>query len=124
MDVSRANNKLEASLRRVEALPKQQAEPILKFYQKCMRDGLSYLRINSYMEMLPLLTKRLGKPLDKATESDVERLVYDINNNTKYKDSTKALYRITLKKFYGFPWIKTSMALYYLLKQTRIQIKF
>jgi integrase/recombinase XerD len=109
MDVSRANKKLETSLRRVKALPKQEAEPILRFYQKCLRDGLSYLRINSYMEMLPLLTNRLGKPLDKAKESDVERVVSEINNNTKYKDSTKALYRITLKKFYGYPWIKTSI---------------
>lgn len=109
MDVSRGENKLKSSLKRVKELPKEQAEPILKFYQKCIQDNLSLLRTNSYMEMLPLLTKRLGKSLDKATENDVERLVYDINNNTKYKDSTKALYRITLKKFYGFPWIKTSI---------------
>lgn len=81
MDVSRAEKKLKSSLKRLEKLPKEQAEPILKFYQKCMRDGLSYLRINSYMEMLPLLTNRLGKPLDKATENDVERVVSEINNN-------------------------------------------
>jgi integrase/recombinase XerD len=109
MDVSRAKKKLETSLRRVQALPEEQAKPILEFYQRCMRDGLSYLRINSYLEMLPLITKRLGKPLDKAVESDIERLVYEINSNTEYKDSTKALYRITLKKIYGYSWIKTSI---------------
>jgi integrase/recombinase XerD len=109
MDVSRAERKLKSSLKRIKELPKEEADPILRFYKKCTNDDLSQLRINSYLEMLPLLTKRLGKPLDKATESDVERLVFEINNNIKYKASTKALYRITLKKFYGYPWIKTSI---------------
>jgi integrase len=46
------------------------------------------------------IAKWLGKDFDKATKEDIEKLVWTIQSNEKFKDWTKHLYKVSVKKFY------------------------
>ena len=62
-----------------------------------------------YIQALRLISKWLGKPFDDVTASDMEKLVFDleenrINNKGKdYSEETKADFKKALRKF--FIWL-------------------
>ncbi len=66
------------------------------------------LRILKYIYVLRVVSRWLNKPFDEVTQEDVERLVFNIeenvyrkrNGNGNLSDETKLDYKKTLKKFY------------------------
>jgi integrase/recombinase XerD len=57
-------------------------------------------RTARYGWVLMKLGEWLAKDFDKADRKDIESLVGKIQLNENYKDWTKHLYKVTIKKFY------------------------
>lgn len=91
-----------------------------KFLEFCIASGLGKLRIIKYKYTLPIISKWLNKPFEKATKDDIIQLIANIEKSA-YKDWTKHDYKVIIKRFYKWlkdsdtyppevSWIKTSMA--------------
>ena len=114
-------DRLERAVDRIRGrsdLPDGSSERILDFHRFCVASGLSPARTLRYLSDLPSLSKRLGKPFDKATRGDVER-VLEALERSDYAPQTKLDFRKTVKKFYkwlnggeAYPecvaWIRTT----------------
>ncbi|HDH45386.1 MAG TPA: hypothetical protein ENG66_08430 [Thermococcus sp.] len=72
-------------------------------YHWVARKNIKEKRVAKYYANFRMLLKVAGKKfdLDKATEKDIERLVYKINNS-KYAEWTKSDLRGVLKRYYTF----------------------
>jgi site-specific recombinase XerD len=92
---------------------------IFKYQEACFADGLSKARAYFYTNLIYIVAKMLGKPLNQAAKEDLIRVLSEIEKSD-YKDWTKQGFKVALKKFYkwlrGTPnypeevsWIKTSI---------------
>jgi site-specific recombinase XerD len=109
--------KLEKIEKDKDILPENWAK-ILEFKGNCVANGIRVRRALRYLDDLPKLSKLLGKPFEKATKQDMER-VPQLMEASSYSLLTKIDFRVTLKKFYKWlngdeeypesvKWIKTT----------------
>ncbi|HLB67312.1 MAG TPA: tyrosine-type recombinase/integrase [Thermoplasmata archaeon] len=113
--------RLERAVERIAAradLPDGARERILDFHRHCVASGLSPARTLRYLNDLPQLATRLGRPFEDASRTDLERVLEAIERSD-YAPQTKLDFRKTVKKFYkwqnggeAYPdcasWIKTT----------------
>jgi len=78
-------------------------ESVSKFLDNCYAEGLGEMRIRKYKYTLLNLSRMLGMDFYKATRSNIEKLVADINKS-EYKEWTKHDYKVCIKKFWK--WLK------------------
>lgn len=86
-----------------EEITEQNKKLILDFLSYCKIEngkGISIGRIARYAYVLIKLAKWLGKDFDKTDRKDIERLVGVIQDQSNFKDWTKHLYKVSIKKFY------------------------
>lgn len=99
LDIIKQNNKISKNNKKI----------IKKIYEECVSIGLSYARINIYLVSLNrLATDFCNKDFDKLTKDDIKKLVAKIETNDKWSDSTKARYKIIVRKLIqvleGYDW--------------------
>jgi integrase len=80
------------------------AEDLLRFYEERLSEGISPARIYKCMSTLKLISIRLGCSFQRATKSDMVRLVSGIEQEEKFSAWTKRDYKVILKHF--FKWLK------------------
>lgn len=79
---------------------------IFDFLDDCRIDGagygspLSLSRTTRYAYSLKKIAKWIEIDFDKANKDDIKQLVKKIEFSEKYEDSTKHIYKVTIKKFY------------------------
>lgn len=119
IDIYRRDVYYEKTLQRIEAdmaMLKRNKELLLKFIWDCRlgktikgraKKKIGKVRVLKYMCLLKNLSDWLGKPFDKATKEDMEKLVNDIENDTykkknrdNYSEESKVDYKKALRKFY------------------------
>lgn len=74
------------------------------YHDDLILDGLSLGRVIRYMHLLMQLSKWLKIGFEKATTEDIKKLISSIESSSHYKDWSKYLYKIGLRKFYK--WLK------------------
>jgi len=85
-------------------------EAISAYFHRGLARGLSPYGLRKNLYCLLTLSNLLGKPFDKATIADIERIMEHIERSN-YSPNTKNLFRAVLKAFYGkadprISWIK------------------
>ena len=76
---------------------------IMEFYESCVADGLTPIRILRLLQMMRRIGVELQKPFVSVTRNDVQKLLVQIEKRD-YSDWTKHDYRVALKKFYK--WLR------------------
>lgn len=121
-DIHNFEARLEAILKKIRSskeIDDNNKIHIIRFHDNCFAEGLSTARVVKYADLLCRLAKILGKDFSRARESDIRRLVQEIER-TNLSDWSKHDYRVVLKRFYrwlrgkeDYPkevkWIKTTM---------------
>jgi len=107
MDVSGEVTRFKTVMARIKTLDERDRSVIMEFYKKLRKDRVGYAKITNYLKQLFVIRKYLGKPLSDATEEDIFMLIEKLET-MDYSESTKANFRITLKRLYGYDWIKTT----------------
>ena len=94
-------HKIKISIRDIKAseISERNKELILKFHNFCFAEGLSIPRVIRYMGCLKRICLWMKKDLDKMNKDDMVELVQNIETKD-YKEYTKIIYKVTLKKFY------------------------
>jgi integrase len=95
----------EKALMQLKKMPDADRELLLEFDHKITSQGVGFGRRATYLLILPVLRKLLGKPFKEATRDDIERVLVDLQTmktkrGEKYADWTLHNYRIALKRFY------------------------
>ncbi len=76
---------------------------IMEFYESCVADGLTPIRVLRLLQMMKRIGVELKKPFVSVTRHDVQKLLVQIEKRD-YSDWTKHDYRVALKKFYK--WLR------------------
>jgi len=100
LDIHNTEDKLKATMKKLDNLSKVNKELIMKFYNECFSHGLSNSRVLFYVIKLIRIAEKYKKDLDKLTTEDIKNIVADIEKNENYAEWTKAGYKLTIKKFY------------------------
>jgi integrase len=106
IDVHGAKERYARSLEAVKKdkdLSEYNRKKIIRFVWDLQAEGLTLVRQIKYLYLLPKLAKLLKKDFNKATVTDIKRLVAEVNQS-KYADWTKADCRMALKRFYR--WLR------------------
>jgi len=91
-------------LEKKDSIPEKDKELLRKFRDFLVSEAISYGRINKYIPNLAKFAEQLGKPLRKANEEDIRRIVATIEANERYSPWTKRDFKLTLRKFYT--WLR------------------
>ena len=74
------------------------------FSNQLIAQGISEGRVLKYLSHLVKIIKLLKKDLDKVTKQDIINLVGYIERNQNWTAWTKHDFKVTLKKFYKWPY--------------------
>lgn len=102
-DIHHYKERLDNAIERVKAsnvISERNKQLIQEFLTHCKIEGLSLGRTARYGWVLLKLSEWLAKDFDQADRKDIESLVGKIQLNESYKDWTKHLYKVAIKKFY------------------------
>lgn len=102
-DIHGYKKRFESAVRAIQSskeISERNRKLILDFLSRCQIDNLSIGRIARYAYTMFKIAKWLGKDFDTATREDIERVVGIIQSNDEFKDWTKHLYKVSIKKFY------------------------
>jgi hypothetical protein len=91
----------QAALRRIERaqISERNKQLILEMNDALVLENLSKPRLIKYIEVLKKIAERLNKDFDKATESDLKKLVSEIQQSD-FSPYTKQTYKVLLRRFY------------------------
>jgi integrase/recombinase XerD len=92
---------------------------IIDFYDACVAEGLTPIRMLGLLGRLIIIAEKLKKPFRKTNRKDIQQIVMKIEQRN-ISDWTKHDYKVVLKKFYkwlrgteGYPeevaWLKTNV---------------
>jgi len=96
----------KARVEKEKKISKHNKDLIIAFLDFLLSDNVGAQRIHKYAYTLVKLANWLKKPLDKATELDIQKLVNSIVANPEFAEWTKHDYKAVIKRFYG--WLKNS----------------
>lgn len=105
-DIHGYKKRLISATKRIENsknITEKNRKLILDFLDYCkIQDGkgLSTARIARYAYTMLKLAKWMKKDFDAATKKDIENLVRTTNDESNFKNWTKHLYKVSVKKFY------------------------
>lgn len=132
-DIYKIERRVKAATKRLKesAISEANKRLIFRFKDFCETNGLGKFRIHRYLIMLVEIAEMLNKDFEKATRQDIERLVQDFEKaefekpqfkiKKTYAESTKASFKIAIKRFYKWfkgkdetyppevAWIKTTI---------------
>jgi hypothetical protein len=107
MDVAGEKARFKSVMKRVNLIDESDRRALLRFYKRLRKDRVGHAKITNHLKILLIVRGLLGKPLGDASEDDVFNLVERIEG-MDYSESTKAGFRATVKRFYGYSWIKST----------------
>ena len=95
---------LQLKILKKESITERNKELILQFSAHLFSTGTKPNRVAKLIWGLRKICRTLENDLDKATKTDIERIVATIQTDKKYKDNTKSDYKRALKHF--FKWFE------------------
>ena len=104
MDIHNYKKRYERTLEKIKdsnEITDDNKEIIFNFKDYLLSEGIGFAKIERYLGDLVKLSKMLSKPFSDAVESDVRRVMGELNQ-TDLSEETKKTFKVMLRKFYRF----------------------
>ena len=85
-------------------ITKRDKKVLREYSDNLSLEGLSLSCNVKYMSILVQLSRKLKIGFEKAKMNDIKNMILDIEKNPNYKDWTKYLFKVSIRKFYK--WLK------------------